>query len=258
MTVAPSGEAPSRGSAVWLEGVGVRYGDAWALRDVDLEVGVGQRVALVGPSGAGKSTLLSLLNGTVLPTLGTVRVLGQDPTALAGRQQRRFQRRIGSIHQQLQLVGPLRVVHNVNAGRLGEWSLARAALSLVAPRDVGAARAALDRVGIPDKLYQRLDRLSGGEQQRVALARVLVQSPEIILGDEPIASLDPARGREMLDLLRGLAVESGTTLVVSLHAFELALSHFERVVGLRHGRVLFDCRPADVTPAAARGLYELH
>lgn len=253
----PGAGCDDRQSAFSLRGVGVRYGASWAVRDVDIEVGVGQRVALVGPSGAGKSTLLSVLNGSLAPTVGTARVLGRDPAALGGHELRRLQRRIGTVYQQLHLVGPLRVVHNVNAGRLGAWSSARAVWSLVSPRELETVKAALARVGIADKLYERLDRLSGGEQQRVALARVLVQGPEAILGDEPIASLDPARGREVMDLLRDRAVELGTTLVVSLHAFEFARSHCERVVGLRQGRVRFDLPAAEVTPAIVTELYRL-
>ena len=256
MSPAPAG-AEAAGPAFSLRGVGVRYGAAWALREVDLDVEAGQRVALVGPSGAGKSTLLSLLNGSVPPTTGSVRVLGSDPASLRPRELRGLRRRVGTVHQQLHLVGPLRVVHNVNAGRLGEWPLAKAAWSLVSPQEVDTVSGALERVGIPGKLYERVDRLSGGEQQRVALARVLVQRPEAILGDEPIASLDPARAGEIMDLLRDLAVELGTTLVVSLHAIELALSHCERVIGLRDGRVVFDLPPAEVTAALAGDLYRL-
>ena len=238
-------------------GAGVRFGALAALADVDLEVGGGERVAVVGPSGAGKSTLLSLLNGTVAPSTGSVRVMGHDLARLRPADLRAIQRRIGTVHQQLDLVGPLRVVHNVNAGRLAEWSLARAAWSLVTPSDPAAAEAALRRVGIADKLHERTDRLSGGEQQRVALARVLVQEPAAILADEPISSLDRARGREVMDLLRDLAMEQGCTLVVSVHAFEYALSHFERVVGLRGGRVVFDAPAAEVHPPMVEALYRI-
>ncbi|MGH9182662.1 MAG: phosphonate ABC transporter ATP-binding protein [Acidimicrobiales bacterium] len=240
-----------------LRGAGVRFGPAAALAAVDLEVGAGERVALVGPSGAGKTTLLSLLNGSVRPSSGTVRVLGTDLARASPARRRRVQARIGTVHQQLHLVGPIRVVHNVNVGHLGRWSLATAARSLLFPAEVGAAGAALARVGIPEKLYQRTDQLSGGQQQRVALARVLVQDPDAILGDEPIASLDPARAREVMDLLRDLAVESGKTLVVSLHAYEYAVTHFQRVVGLRQGRVLFDVPAAEVTDAMAEALYRI-
>jgi phosphonate transport system ATP-binding protein len=243
--------------AVSLRGVTVRFGPVTALEDVDLDVAAGERVALVGPSGAGKSTLLGLLNGSVRPSAGRVEVLGRDLGALRQRELRAVQRRIGAVRQQFDLVGPLRVVHNVNAGRLARWSLGRAAWSLVSPRDVAEAEAALRRVGIPDKLHERTDRLSGGQQQRVALARMLVQDPDVVLADEPISSLDPARGREVMDLLRDLAVERGRTLVVSVHAFEYALTHCERVVGLRDGRVLFDAASDRVDAALAERLYRI-
>jgi phosphonate transport system ATP-binding protein len=235
----------------------VRFGAGWALADVDLDVVAGERVALVGPSGAGKTTLLSLLNGSLLPTAGTVRVEGRDLARLQPAELRRVQRRIGTVHQQFHLVGPLRVVHNVNAGRLGAWSLARAVASLVSPREVEAARAALDRVGIPEKLYARTDSLSGGQQQRVALARVLVQDPVAILGDEPISSLDPARATEVMELLVALAGEDGRALVVSLHAVEYAFRHCDRLVGLREGRVVFDAAPAEVSAAMVEDLYRI-
>ncbi len=240
-----------------LQGVTVRFGALRALEDVDLEVAPGERVALVGPNGAGKSTLLGLLNGTVRPSSGRVEVLGRDLAGLRPRQLRAVQRRIGSVRQQFDLVGRLRVVHNVNAGRLGQWSLARAAWSLLSPRDVGEVEVALRRMGISDKLHERTDQLSGGEQQRVALARVLVQDPAAILADEPISSLDPTRGREVMDLLRDLAVERGRTLVVSLHAFEYAVSHCDRVVGLRDGRILFDTAAERVDAGMAEGLYRI-
>jgi len=240
-----------------LRDVGVRFGENWALQHIDLEVRAGQRVALVGPSGAGKTTLLSVLNGSVAPTTGTARILGRDRAGIGGRELRRLQRRVGTVHQQLHLVGPMRVVHNVNAGHLGSWSLARAARSLMSPREIGSVEAALARVGIPEKLHERVDRLSGGQQQRVALARVLVQDPEVILGDEPVASLDPARARAVMGLLAELATERGRALVVSLHAFELAVYHCDRIVGLRQGRILLDVAPEDVTAAMAEQLYRL-
>lgn len=244
-------------AAFCLQDVSVRFGALRALDGVDLDVAEGERVALVGPSGAGKSTLLGLLNGTLRPSSGRVEVLGRDLAGLRPRELRTVQSRIGAVRQQFDLVGALRVVHNVNAGRLGQWSLARAAWSLLSPRDVGAVDAALRRVGIPDKLHERTDRLSGGEQQRVALARVLVQDPSAILADEPISSLDPARGREVMDLLRDLAVERGRTLVVSLHAFEYAVSHCDRVVGLRDGRILFDEAADRVDAGMADDLYRI-
>ncbi len=240
-----------------LRGVTVHYGATVALEDVDLEIRSGERVALAGPSGAGKTTLLALLNGSLSPTSGTVEVLGQDLAELRERELRRVQARVGTVHQHFDLVGPLRVVHNVNAGRLPAWSLAKAAWSLLSPREAAGAEAALSRVGIAEKLYDRTDSLSGGQQQRVAVARALAQEPDILLADEPIASLDPRRSLEVMDLLRHLSDESGMTLVVSLHAFEYARSHCGRIVGMRGGRLVFDSPAAAVTDAMVAALYDI-
>ena len=244
--------------ALSLRGVRVGYGSHTALDGVDLDVGAGQRVALVGPSGAGKSTLLGLATGAVLPDAGSVEVLGQPLAGLSASSLRAVRRRVGMIHQHLDLVGPLRVVHNVNAGRLGTWSRRRALRSLLRPVAVAEVSEVLARVGIADKLQERTDRLSGGERQRVALARVLVQDPELVLADEPVSSLDPAHAEEVLDLLTECVAERGAALLVSLHDFELARRRCDRVVGMRDGRVAFDLPAVEVTVDHARALYHLH
>jgi phosphonate transport system ATP-binding protein len=238
-----------------LSGVCVRYGHVDALTDINLTVNRGERITVIGPSGAGKSTIIKLLNGTLMPTVGRVRVLGEDLAAIPARDLRAVQRRIGTIHQQYDLVEQLRVVNNVNAGCLGTWPFWKAALSLIRPVDVGRVQHALDRVGIADKLYARTADLSGGEQQRVAIARVLVQQPVAVLADEPVASIDPARGREIVNLLHDISAETGTTLLASLHDVEIALDRFERVVGLRQGRVVFDTTPQLLTERDIAALY---
>lgn len=240
-----------------LENVSKRFGNLNALQEVNIRIQSGERVALVGPSGAGKSTLIGLLNGSHLPDEGQVRVLGDDLALLSTKQLRLVQRRIGTIHQQYHLVDNLRVVHNVNAGNLGRWSLAKSILSLAWPLNVKVTYEALNKVGIPEKLYERTDQLSGGQQQRVALARVLVQNPDAILADEPIASLDPERAREIMDLLSRLAMEMGKTLVVSVHLIAYAYSHCERIIGLRHGRVLFDASSDQVDNEMVKALYKI-
>lgn len=227
----------------------VRFGATTALAGVDLTVTAGERVAVVGASGAGKSTLLGVLNGSVVPTAGSVQVLGTDPAALRGRELRRLRARVGTVHQHLELVGPLRVVHNVNAGRLAEWSPWRAAWSLARPQGVDDARAALARVGLADRLYERTERLSGGQRQRVALARLLVQRPELVLADEPASALDPALAEQALLLLGELAAARGGALLASLHDPALALRHCGRVVGLVDGRVALDAPAATLTAA---------
>jgi len=211
---------------------------------------------LVGPSGAGKSTLIRLLNGSLFPTSGEVRVLGQRLDRLNPRALRRAQSQIGTIYQQFHLVDNLRVVHNINAGHLAQWSFSKSLMSLVRPMDIHTASAALEQVGIPEKLYERTDRLSGGQQQRVAIARVLVQNPEAVLADEPISNLDPELSREIMDLLLDLSQRSGKTLVSSLHAIEFAQSHYERIIGLRKGRIFFDSAANLVTQSMIKSLYQ--
>ncbi|MGI9084850.1 MAG: phosphonate ABC transporter ATP-binding protein [Aeromicrobium sp.] len=223
---------------VRLAGAGRRFGPHEALADVDLTVHAGERVAILGASGAGKSTLLAMLNGSLPPTDGVVEVLGQDVAELSPARLRAVQRRIGTISQRLDLIDQVRVLHNVNAGRLGQWSTARALRSLVWPHSVGPVRAALDRVGMGWALHERTERLSGGERQRVAIARMLMQVPELVLADEPVSSLDPVRADEILRLIRAPAEEA--TLLVSLHQPELARRHCTRAVGLRGGRLVLD------------------
>jgi phosphonate transport system ATP-binding protein len=222
---------------------------------VDLAVAAGERVAVVGASGAGKSTLLGVLNGSTPPTAGSVRVLGADPGALGGRQRRRLRARTGTVHQHLELPGPLRVVHNVNAGRLGTWSPWRAAWSLLRPQGVDEVTAALERVGLGDRIYDRTDRLSGGQQQRVALARLLVQRPELVLADEPASALDPALADQVLALLGELAGQGGGALVACLHDPALALRHCDRVVGLVEGRVVLDAPARTLSLAGLEAFY---
>jgi len=230
-----------------------------ALRPLELRIARGERIALVGPSGAGKTTLLGLLNATVRPDEGTVRVHGDDLAALGSRELRRHRSRIGVVSQHLGLVPNLRVSQNVVAGRLGRRSLAAAVRSMLLPhrRDLLAAHEILSRVGIPEKLFERTDRLSGGQQQRVAIARALFQEAEAILADEPVSSVDPARAADTIGLLAGLSQEREITLVASLHNVELARRFFPRIVGLRAGEVVFDGDPRKIREDEFARLYEL-
>lgn len=242
--------------AVRLDGVTVDYPTTTALAAIDLTVRAGERVALVGPSGAGKSTLLGLCNGTVYPTAGRVGLLGRDTRELSPKELRQLRAQIATVHQRLHLVGPLRVVHNVNGGRLGSWSSARALASLLRPKGTQEVRQALAKMGVDHKMYERTDRLSGGEQQRVALSRVLVQEPRLVLADEPVSSLDPERAREVMGLLTTVT-KRNSALVVSLHAFDLAREFCDRVVGLRDGRIVFDLPRGAVDDSLATSLYRI-
>jgi phosphonate transport system ATP-binding protein len=240
---------------VRLTGAGRRFGGHEALLDVDLTVRQGERVAVLGPSGAGKSTLLALLNGALPATSGTVEVLGEDLGTLSPKRRRLVQRRIGLVSQRLDLIDQVRVLHNVNAGRLGRWPTWRALASLALARPDTEVSDALDRVGLGWAASERTERLSGGERQRVAIARLLVQQAELVLADEPVSSLDPGRAAEILSLLRSAA--AGSALVISLHQPELAAEHCTRAVGLLRGKVVFDLAVEELDPARLTALYAL-
>ncbi|WP_225875306.1 phosphonate ABC transporter ATP-binding protein [[Limnothrix rosea] IAM M-220] len=211
--------------------ISLNLGDSTVLDDLNFEISAGEKVGLIGSSGAGKSTLLSLLNGQWQPTTGELKIWDKSFAKLKGKRRRKIQRQIGTIYQQLHLVDSLAVVHNVNAGNLGRWSFPKAAFSLIFPLEQKLVQKALEQVGIPEKMFAKTSELSGGQKQRVALARVLIQDPEIILADEPISSLDPQLSRDMMDLLVELCDRRGKTLVISLHSLEFAKSHCDRLIG---------------------------
>ncbi|MHC4666836.1 MAG: phosphonate ABC transporter ATP-binding protein [Planctomycetota bacterium] len=237
----------------------VFYNGKPALSAVDLAIGPGEAVGVVGPSGAGKTTLLRLLNATVRPSSGSVAVDGEVLSTFTSRQLRAVRSRIGFIHQDLSLVPNLRVLQNVLAGRMGRrgfWPSLRA-MFLPGRAAVHRAHAILERVGIPEKLYERTDTLSGGQRQRVAIARALYQEPEALLADEPVSSVDPARARDAVGLLAAISREEGLTLCVSLHNLHLAREFLPRLIGLRDGRVVFDRATADLDDEDFAALYEL-
>ncbi len=248
-------EAETAAPAVRFDGASMRYGQTTALAPLRLTVHRSERVAVIGPSGAGKTTLLRLIAGAVAPSTGAVELCGRDLARL--RPGRDLARLVGMIAQQFDLVPNLSALHNVLAGRLGEWSFARSLLSLVWPQERRMAIEALDRVGVGHLAHQSAGRLSGGEQQRVAIARALVQNPSVVLADEPVASLDPARAREALGLLTTVTKEQGATLIASLHSVDLARESFDRIVGLRNGAVQFDSPTRDICDGMLDDLYEI-
>ncbi|MCB1959499.1 MAG: ATP-binding cassette domain-containing protein [Rhodocyclaceae bacterium] len=239
-----------------LAALGVTYpGGRRALAGVDLVIAAGERVALIGPSGAGKTSLLRVLGASLRPSAGALSVFDADPWALPAARLRQLRARIGKMHQSPPLPPRQRVVTAVLAGRLGQWSLWRAMRSLLHPIDLPGAHAVLDRLGLAERLFDRCDQLSGGQLQRVALARVLYQRPDLILADEPVSALDPALAQHVAVTLNDEARTRGATLVASLHAVELARSAFSRVIGLRDGRIVFDRPAAQVSDADIAALY---
>lgn len=239
-----------------LTKVTVTYADGRAaLTGVSLALAPGEQVAIIGPSGAGKTTLLTTLAGALRPTIGKVDLFGRDPWSLSGGALHALRGDLFLAPQAPPLAPRQRVVNAVLAGRLPQWTTWEALRSLVHPRDVIAARDALAQFRLEDKLFLRCDRLSGGERQRVGLARLLVSRARLFLLDEPVSALDPALAGAALEVLQQVARARAATLVVSLHAVDLALARFPRLIGLRDGRVIFDLPRAIVTDALLAQLY---
>ena len=239
-----------------IEGLKKTYpkGDK-ALSDVSLSVPNGQIVGLIGPSGAGKSTLLRCINRLVEPTAGRILLGDMDLARLGTAELRRQRRRIGMIFQEYSLVERLTVMENVLSGRLGYVGFWRSWLRRFPPGDIQRAYQLLDRVGLMDKADNRADALSGGQRQRVGTARALAQEPELLLVDEPTASLDPKTSRQIMRLITEICVERGLPAVVNLHDVPLAQQFMQRIVGLRAGEIVFDGPPEDLTETALTTIY---
>jgi phosphonate transport system ATP-binding protein len=239
-----------------LQGLAKRYptGDE-ALRGVDLAVPAGQVLALIGPSGAGKSTLIRCVNRLVEPTRGRVFLAGEEVTGLGAAALRRARRRMGMIFQEFALVERLTVMENVLSGRLGYVGFWASWLRRFPPADVEAAFRLLERVGLAEFVDKRADELSGGQRQRVGIARALVQEPQILLIDEPTASLDPKTSRQIMRLICELCEERRLAAIINIHDVALAQMFAQRVVGLREGRVVYDGPPAGLTPEVLTTIY---
>ena len=231
------------------------------LKDVSLEVASGEMVALIGASGSGKSTLVRHIAGLVASDdapEARVTIFGQDMQS-SGRISANaadIRTDVGVVFQQFNLVPRLRVLTNVLMGHLGKMPWWRGALGLFDRDQKRKAMQALDRVGIADKALQRGSELSGGQQQRAAIARALVQDARLIVADEPIASLDPAASRRVMDTLRDLNQRDGITVVVSLHQVQYALAYCERAIALSEGVIVYDGSSEGLTTEFLKTLYK--
>jgi phosphonate transport system ATP-binding protein len=226
-----------------------------ALHDVSLSVPEGQMIALVGLSGSGKSTLLRHLNGLLLPTSGTVRTLSTDVGGASRRELRELRRDVGFVFQQFGLVGRISAMENVLSGALGSLKGPRFGVSMYPKALRRQALENLDRVGLADQAFQRADTLSGGQMQRVAIARSLMQSPKLLLADEPVASLDPESSSQVMDILFRIVIEDQLTVICTLHQVELAMGWAKRIVGLRDGVVVLDQLVSDIEQSDVMEVY---
>ncbi len=240
-----------------LDGVTKAFGKSVAVSGVSLSIPRGQFVGVIGRSGAGKSTTLRMINRLTEPSRGGIRYEGVDVTALTGRALRDWRRRCAMIFQQFNLVGRLDVLDNVLMGRLTHATPWRSLTKMWSREDRAIAMAALEQMDIANLAAQRADNLSGGQQQRVAICRALVQEPEIVLADEPVASLDPRNAAIVMDALQRVNRHFGLTVLCNLHSLDLARLYCDRLVGMAAGRVVFDDVPAALTDGVARELYGL-
>ncbi len=223
-----------------------------ALDHVSATIHPGQFVAIIGRSGAGKTTLLRCLTRAVTVGSGAIHFGDVDLATLDGRALRDHRAGVGMIYQQFNLVKRLRVLDNVLVGRLPHltgWRRWAAVGRWFDPAEREIALRCLAHVGMVEKVWQRADTLSGGEQQRVAIAKILAQGPGVILADEPVASLDVLNGRMVMDTLRRIASESGLTVIATLHHVDYARGYADRVLGLRAGGLVFNGPPAELTDA---------
>ncbi len=248
--------------ALSLDAASVRHpaarDGALALRQVSLRVERGEALAVIGPSGAGKTTLLNTLACAMPLAGGTLALLGEQPWSLPRSSLHALRGRLFLAPQTPPLPPRQRVVTAVLAGRLPRQGLFASLRSLFYPSDIAAAREALARFDLAEKLFDRVDRLSSGERQRVGLARALVSGAEILMVDEPLSALDPTRAEQAIATLLAVAREHGATLVTTLHQVEVARSRFPRLVALREGALMFDLPAAEVSDAMLRELYADH
>ena len=226
-----------------------------ALKGVDLEVPKGQVMALIGPSGAGKSTLIRCVNRLVEPTSGHVFLAGEELTGLGSGALRRARRRMGMIFQEYALVERLTVMENVLSGRLGYVGFWRSFFRKYSQPDIDEAFRLLDRVGLGEMVDKRADELSGGQRQRVGICRALIQNPQLLLVDEPTASLDPKTSRQIMRLICELCEERELAAVINIHDVMLAQMFAQRIVGLRLGEIVYDGAPEGLTPEVLTEIY---
>jgi phosphonate transport system ATP-binding protein len=239
-----------------LENVSKRYatGDL-ALSNVTLEIPQGQVIALIGPSGAGKSTLIRCVNRLVDATEGTIHLEDVEITSLSSGELRKTRRRMGMIFQEYALVERLTVMENVLSGRLGYVNFWQSLFRKFPKEDVREAFRLLDRVGLMHMADKRADELSGGQRQRVGICRALIQNPDLLLVDEPTASLDPKTSRQIMRLINELCSERKLAAIINIHDVLLAQMYSQRVVGLKEGKIVYDGPPDGLKPKVLTEIY---
>jgi phosphonate transport system ATP-binding protein len=232
-----------------------QFGSVVAVDDVSFQLAEPQMVGVIGRSGAGESTLLRIINRLTDATAGRILLDDADILRLKGAKKLAWQRQCAMIFQQFNLVPRLDVLTNVILGRLNQQSTLRSALKFFNQQERSAALALLDRLGVAETALQRAETLSGGQQQRVAICRAMMQSPSILLADEPIASLDPLNAQLVMEALHSINREEKITVICNLHTLDTARQYCDRIIGMREGAVVFDASPNALTDEIAREIY---
>jgi phosphonate transport system ATP-binding protein len=229
--------------------------DAWALSNVNFSVNEGEFVSIIGPSGAGKSTLLRCINRMIDATSGEIIFDNMDVTNLKKKDLKKVRTKIGMIFQHYNLVNRLSVIENTLHGNLGKKSTLAGVLGLYSQEEKEQAVKILHVLGLDEHIYKRADQLSGGQKQRVGIARALIQSPRMLLCDEPIASLDPNSAKIIMDHLRNISITMGITVLVNLHQVDVALKYSDKIIGVNHGEIVYNGSPKNITKEDIQRIY---
>ena len=227
-----------------------------ALKGIDLTINEGEFVVIIGPSGAGKSTLIRTINQLVEPTSGEVIFKGKTLTHSSKKELREYRAKIGMIFQHYNLINRTNVLKNVLHGRLGQVSLLTSTLGLYSQEDRQLAVELLKTVGLEEHMYKKAGELSGGQMQRVGICRAIMQKPDLILADEPIASLDPKSSKKVMSHLKAITEERGLTCLVNLHQVEIAKKYATRIIGVKAGEIVFDGLPSGLTQDVIAHIYD--
>ncbi len=226
-----------------------------ALNEVSFDINAGEFVSVIGPSGSGKSTLIRTINKLINVSQGEIILDGDNIVTQKGRKLKQSRCKIGMIFQHYNLVHRLSVLQNVLHGRLGYMSGIKGILGLYSEEDKKAAICLLEELGIEDYCYHRAGNLSGGQKQRVGIARAIMQTPKLLLCDEPIASLDPSSSRKIMDILQKMTQEHHLATIVNLHQVDVAKKYSTRIIGIRKGCIVFDGKPSELTDDQLSNIY---
>ena len=231
------------------------FGSLTAVSEANFSITKPQMIGIIGRSGAGKSSLLRMINRLLDATSGEIIHSGINIRNLKGKGKRKWQKECAMIFQQFNLVPRLNVLTNVLLGGLNQQPLIRSLLSIFTQEERNKALKILDRFGIVETALQRAETLSGGQQQRVAICRALMQSPKMILADEPIASLDPLNAKLVMEALRNIHIEEKITVVCNLHTLDTAKKYCDRIIGMKAGKIVFDDAPLKLTQSKTKHIY---